>query len=135
MAFINPAEAIPTKTSKGEEWKAWYLELKNRYGKKNANTIFTKAWSKRGSDSAITNDLDETLKKNGVNIQRGLVASIQEGAYDIADTIGDVFSMGKYVWIGGLVMVGVPVFIFLLQIARKPERVGAVAGTAIKYAK
>jgi len=135
MALINPVDTIPTKASKGQEWKAWYLELKKRYGKKTANTLFVKAWSKRGSDSAITNDLDQELKKNGVNVQRGSLASIQEGAYNVLETVGDVFSMGKYVWIGGMILVGVPVFILLVQVARKPERVGAIAGTALKFAK
>jgi|CXWL01.1.fsa_nt_gi hypothetical protein len=134
MGLINPAESLPTQRSNGEEWKAWYIELKSRYGKKNANAIFTKAWGLRGSDSALTGDLDATLKKNGINLQRGALASLQEGAYSAMDTLEGIFNMPKYILIGGGILVGVPLFIFLIQLARKPERVGAVAGTAVKYA-
>lgn len=132
MALLNPSETIPTKSSKGEEWKAWYLELKSRYGKKTANNIFTKAWRLRGSDSALTNDLDTVLKKDGINLQRGAIASIQEGAYGALDSIESVLGMPKKILIVGGILVGVPLFIFLIQLARKPERVGSIAGSAGK---
>ncbi|GIW67717.1 MAG: hypothetical protein KatS3mg096_585 [Candidatus Parcubacteria bacterium] len=62
--------SIPSKSSTPEEWILWYDELKRRYGKFRANSIFLYAFSKLGDVSLKSNDyFYKQMLDRGVEIQ------------------------------------------------------------------
>ena len=127
---VNPTN-VPSKRSTAAEWINWHKALKSNFGKKVANDLFLKAWRVRGGkgSDANTNELRSYLEKNGIVIDRNLVASITDTAYDLGDSIADTFKIGKYATIViGVIVVG-SVGLLLFNIARQPI---AAAGAAAK---
>jgi hypothetical protein len=124
--------SIPQIQSNAEEWISWHKELKAYFGKKDANTIFVKAWSTRGGVSSVANttELRKYLSENGIQISKDGLASFIDGSFGVFDTIGDIFKIGAT---GSIVVIGGSVLLVGAIIWRltKSESIG----TIIKYAK
>lgn len=106
---MNPTKIIPTRTSSSQAWIQWHKAMKSRYGKKQANMLFVKAWDVRAGagTAASTNELREYMKKQGVNIDTTTFESVTDSISSGLDGIGDFFSMGKYFVIGiGVIILG-----------------------------
>lgn len=118
---INPSENIPKASSTSEAWVQWHKDLKKMFGKKKANSIWVYAWSKRGgvNSGANTRSLSNYMEREGVNIQRTAFAEATE---TVADFTSGVFTIGKVVVIGGLVLSGVVLLVFLKSIIKDPNK-------------
>ena len=129
---VNPVNNIPTSSSLPEAWIDWHKQLKSSFGKKQANALFIKAWSRRGSSAANTSDLRSYLSKNGINISKSAWDSVVDKGVDVTDFFGDAFTMGKYVSISLAVITLGGLALIIFNIGRKPAE---SIGTVIKYAK
>ncbi len=101
----DPKKNIPQQNSNPEVWQNWHSSLKDNYGKKSANAIFLYAWSIRGNKNDDAN-LRAYLKENGITLTTGVLGKTEDYASGIVDSIGDIFSVGKYFGIG-IVVLGV----------------------------
>jgi len=120
----------PTKTSLDNEWIAWYEQVENVFGnKKDANYLFVKAWSVRGSDTANTSNLRSFMEKKGVKVSGGIMADYVDGATNMLDSFGSIFKIGT----GVSMTIGVIVVLFVILIVWRLSSPQAV-GTVIKYA-
>ncbi len=125
---VNPTTNIPSKSSTDGVWIQWHKELKSNFGKKVANSLWSKAWTKRGSDSANTNTLRSYMEDNGVKVETSTVAALIDSGYDILDNIGDVFTMGKYVSIAVIIIILGGAAMLIFNIAKNP--IGAANAAA-----
>lgn len=124
---MTPAtiENIPNRSSQGQEWLQWHKDLKSRYGKKRANSIFIRAWGLRGKEnsSANTSQLRDYLKGQGIQLETSTISSLYDAAADVGDFFGDIFVVGKYIGIGlGVILVG-GIGMLIFNIAKSPVEV------------
>lgn len=113
---------IPQSNSAGSKWIIWHKALKKKFGKRQANIIWLKAWEVRGGKgtSASTSDLRTYMEENGVNLE---TTSLEDVA-DFGVSVGDAFELGfnVYKWLmialGISVVGGVAILIF--NVASKP---------------
>ena len=133
---INPSENIPKASSTSESWVQWHVDLKKMFGKKKANSIWVYAWSKRGgvNSEANTRTLANYMQKQGVDIDRTLFDQTTE---TIADFTSGVFTIGKVVLIGGLVLGGVVLLTALNSLRKDPSKIAYLTpqGRALKTAQ
>ena len=126
---INPLKFVPDAHTSVEEWIEWHKALKYRYGRKSANHLWIMAWTNFGSEKKNVEMLRDYLEKNKLKLEVGFFKTIIDMGGDIADYIGDIFVVGKYVAIGfGIILVG-GIGLLVFNIARKP---GETIGTAAK---
>lgn len=128
----DPISSIPQYNSGFEAWINWYDSLKQNFGKKQAKSLWIKAWKIRGNSSANTNELRTYMKKQGVSIDKSAWDSAVDTAVSAGDFFGDVAGVGKYVGIGVAVIVVGGLGLAIFNIAKRPAE---SIGTAIKYAK
>lgn len=128
---VDPTTNIPTRSSAGSAWIQWYTDLKDNFGKKQANALFLKAWQKRGTSDANTHELRELLKKNGVDLEKGALSSLYDTGAGVIDDIGGFLQMGKYAVyaVGGIAILGLGMVVY--NVAKNP---GQAAGVALKTA-
>lgn len=128
----NVTQNIPTISSPPEQWVQWHKDLKNYFGKKEANSLFLKAWTIRGNSKANTSDLRTYLKDNGIKISESSWDSVVDLGVGVGDVFGDFMKISKYAGIamGGIVLIGVGMIVY--NIAKNPAQ---AIGTTIKYAK
>jgi hypothetical protein len=120
--MINPVQNIPNRSSASDHWIEWYKSLKGNFGKKQANMIFVKAWGLRGGagSDASTVELREYMKSNGVTLDTTSIESIQDTVSGGLDSIGDFFTMGKWVGISLIVIVVGGLGLTVYNIAKQP---------------
>lgn len=120
--------SIPTFNAKAEQWIGFHKDLKSNFGKKVANSIWVKAWGIRGNSSANTSDLREYLENNGIKIDESAWDSVVDFGGDISDAFGDIFTVGKWVGIGLVVILVGGLGMLVFNIARKPAEFVGKAG-------
>jgi len=126
MAIVNVL-IEPNQQSSDAIWIQWHKNLKTVLGKKTADSVFIQYWSARGSDSANTNALREYAASQGFQINGGIIGGIVDSVYNIADSIGDVFKIGKYVSIAVIVVIVGGVGMLIFNLAKQPiEAIKAV---------
>lgn len=139
----NPTRIIPNKQSGSAAWIQWHKALKNRYGKKQANALFVKAWDLRGGagTKASTVELRDYMKDNDVVLDTTTMEDIQDITSSGLDVIGDMFTMGKYFTIAvGVIVVG-GLGILVYNIVKNPIKSASAAanftptGRAVKMLK
>jgi len=128
--MADPTRIIPTKTSPSQSWVEWHKAMKNRYGKKQANILFVKAWELRGGagTSASTNELRTYMADNDVVLDTSTMESITDATLTGFDSIGDLFTIGKYavITVGVIVVGGLGLLVY--NIAKQPfKAVGSVS--------
>lgn len=114
--MANPTQIIPTKVSSSQAWMQWHKAMKGRYGKKEANILFVKAWDLRagkGTD-ASTGELREYLKDNDVVLDTTTMEDVTDSVSSGLDFVGDFFTVGKYMTfaVGFIVVGGLAILIF-----------------------
>ena len=116
----DPSKNIPTASSPSSSWIDWHRRLKKTFGKKQANSIWVYAWSKRsGVDSqANTNTLSRYMEGEGVDVERTFFDEFGQGVGDFATDFGNVT---KWILIGGLVIGGIIVTKIVLSIVNDPK--------------
>lgn len=127
--MADPTKIIPTKQSSSQAWIQWHKAMKNRYGKKQANTLFVKAWDMRGGagSSASTNELREYMKDNDVVLDTTTIENIVDTTSTGLDALGDVFTTGKYLFLGlGVIVVG-GLAMLVYNVAKNPAKSVATA--------
>ncbi len=118
--MVNPTKIIPNKSSSAAAWMEWHKALKSRYGKKQANALFVTAWEKRGSNAANTMELREYMKDNDVDLGSNTVQDVLDFTSGGIDTIGDMFTIGKYLTIGVAVIVVGGLGMLIFNLAKQP---------------
>jgi hypothetical protein len=112
---------IPTKTSADSVWLGWYKELKKSIGRKNANSIFLKAWQTRGSSAANTHMLREELSSSGLTLATdNALSDIRDFAGGVGDFFEGVLNIGKYAGIAILVIVIGGAAMIVYNVGKKP---------------
>jgi len=103
MGKVDPSINIPTASSEAQDWIQWHKELKAFFNKKEANSIWVYAWSRRGGEdsSANTGRLRDYMSSQGIDIQRTRLDAIQDAASDVFGGIGDVLNAVKWIAIIG----------------------------------
>lgn len=126
---VDPSKTIPTGSSESQDWVQWHKDLKKVFGKKQANSIWTYAWSKRGgiNSQANTTTLSNYMEKQGVDFQRTSLAEFGEGITDFGSGIA---SAGKWIVIIGLGLVGLILIRILLNLTKNPN---ATVGQAMMF--
>lgn len=125
----NPSINIPTTRSSSNEWILWHKSLKQMFGKKEANIIWSYAWSKRGGVDVSANDrtLSNYMESQGVDIERSTLDEIGEGVLDFGEGILD---FGKWLIIIPLGIAGIILIAILVQLFRNPNK---TVGTAMMF--
>ena len=120
---INPTSFLPTTVSTASQWILWHQALKARYGKATANTLFLDAWQHRQSSKANTTELRAYLTDNGMTIEEGYFGYVA----DFFDEATGMLALGSKAGLYGgaaiVVLLLIPIMIFLINLARKPDTV------------
>jgi hypothetical protein len=125
---IPALQNIPNVNSTDSQWIAWYNLLSKRYGKKNANGIFLSAWERRRGSSnylsgtkANTTTLRNFLEEQGIKIDGdGLMSYPADLLDDIETGITTAFGITKTVFIVLFILIIIPLFLLMINIARNP---------------
>ena len=128
--LITPDKTIPTKTSTTDDWINWHSQCRKMFGKKTANTLFLKAWEKRGNDKSNNRALRNYLEKYGLNLDASGWANASDKALDFTDMIGNVFRVGGYVAVGFGALILIAISIGIINMAVHPDKAteGATRG-------
>jgi hypothetical protein len=126
---VDPIQTIPDKNSTGAQWIQWHQALKDRYGKKQANSLFLYGWEKRRASGNIltgnianTQTLREYLEKQGITVSGDGVLDYAADALDnFEDYFGGIFGVGKTVAIVIALLILIPIAFLLINIARNPK--------------
>ena len=127
--MANPIQLIPNMQSSSQAWIQWHKAMKSRYGLKEANTLFVKAWDLRGGagSSASTNELRTYMKDNGVTLDTTSIEDVVDTTQSGLDSLGNMFTMGKYVAIGvGVIVLG-GAALLVFNIAKQPIKAASAA--------
>lgn len=126
---------IPNKESNSAYWISWHKEMKRKYGKSTANTIFSSAWDRLKDYSGSANDstFRDYFQSQGINIKGdNIFERGGDAVADVGDFVGNIFGTGKTIMIvvGGITF-GI-VALGLYNIAKNPNATaGAVAKNII----
>jgi hypothetical protein len=126
---VDVVNSIPTYNSTTMAWIEWHKGLKDNFGKKQANSLWLKAWKIRGSAKLSTSDLRNYLEKQGLKMDTSAWDKVIDFGDDIGDSIGAAFSAGRIVSIslGVIIIGGLGMLVF--NIARKPNETIRLATT------
>lgn len=86
---------IPQLSSSSAEWIEWHKNLKSRYGKSTANTLWLKAWRFRGNSKANTNELRTYMSDNSVKIDSSTWNKIVDVGDSVVDKVGNIIKVGE----------------------------------------
>ncbi|GAL83421.1 hypothetical protein MYP_648 [Sporocytophaga myxococcoides] len=125
---IPALQNIPSVNSTDVQWISWYNLLRKRYGKRNANDLFLSAWERRRGSSnflsgtkANTTTLRNFLEDQGIQISGdGLMSYPADLLDDIETGITTAFGVTKTVFIILFILIIIPLFILVFNIARNP---------------
>lgn len=92
---------IPQMTSSSAEWIEWHKNMKSRYGKSTANSLWLKAWRFRGNSKANTNELRTYMSNNGVKIDSSSWDKIVDIGDSVVDKVGNIIKVGE---VGAIVL-------------------------------
>jgi hypothetical protein len=119
MAIVNVL-IEPNQQSSDAIWIQWHKDLKSVLGKKTADSVFLAYWTARGMDFANTHALRDYASGEGFTIDGGIIGGVLDGVYGIADNIGDVFKVGKYVTYAVLFIIIAGAGMLIFNIAKQP---------------
>jgi hypothetical protein len=132
----DPAQIIPQSNSDSEQWMQWHKSLKSNFGKQTANSLWVKAWKKRGNPTASTNALRAYLNKNGIQLNTSKWDDIVDTGVGAADFIGSFFKAGQWMTLGvGVIVVG-GLGMIIFNLAKSPaESIGLAARAFVTKGK
>ena len=122
--MIDPSQSIPTASSESQNWVQWHKDLKKVFGKKQANSIWNYAWSKRGGKNSkgATTTLRNYMGKQGVNIDKTTLSGLADFGDSVGSFFGGVFSAWKWVMIIGGGAVGIILIRVLWKMSKDPNK-------------
>ena len=139
MALLSPDKILPSSNSTDQAWIDYRQSLGRYLGRKQANQYFTKTWELRGGTSVRgnTSKLREYLKSVGLSVETNGLQDIADFGGDVADSIGDFLTVGKFTGIAILAIVLGGLATLVISVARKPERIvlATPAGRAVSLVK
>jgi len=106
--------SIPQLNSSSAEWIEWHKNLKSRYGKSTANSLWLKAWRFRGNSNANSNELRTHMSSNGVKIDSSFFNKVVDVGDNVIDKVGNIVKLSRVgtVVVGGALMIGVAYIIY-----------------------
>jgi len=125
----NPTKIIPNKQSSSATWIQWHKAMKSRYGKKQANALFVKAWDLRGGAGtpASTIELRDYMRSNDVVLDTTTFEDVIDTTNAGLDAVGDFFTMGKYFTIAvGVIVVG-GLGLLVYNVVKNPNKSASMA--------
>lgn len=114
---------VPNQSSTSYQWMDWYENLKDRFGKKLADSYFKQNWAKRGNINVVNEEMQNYFEKEvGLRLEQTMANEISGFSYDIGDTIADAMTMAKWsaIVVGGIIVV--PIAIVLINVALSPNK-------------
>ncbi len=131
MSVKDPSRSVPTVSSPAESWIQWHRDLRKVFGKKQANSIWVYAWSKRGGEKspANTRSLRSYMESQGVDISRTTLSGVGDSLANFGSGIG---SFVKWTLVGSLVLGGVLVVAVAYNVVKNPTVVNQVASSSPK---
>ena len=128
--------SIPPFNSQAEQWIQFHKDLKSNFGKKVANSTWTKAWGIRGNEKANTGDLRDYLGDNNIKISTSAWDDVVDFGSDVTDLFGDAFQVAKWSGIGLAVILVGGIGMLVFNIARRPaESIGLAARAFVTKGK
>jgi len=135
--MTDPTKIVPNQQSSSQSWIQWHKAMKSRYGLKEANLLFVKAWDKRGGagSKGSTNELREYMRDNDVKLDTTGLEDVLDTGSSVLDTIGGAFTAGRYISlaIGVIVLGGAAMLIF--NIAKQPIKAAGAASNLMPMGK
>ena len=125
----DPSKRIPTTEDTAEMWVSWHKSLKKWFSKAEANEHWLRFWNQRGGagSDADTMDLREYMESQGVNLTTTIMGDIADGSMGVVDFIGDTFTWGRGLIIGGVVVgIGLIAF-YVIYITTKGKTASEMA--------
>lgn len=126
---------IPNKDSNSSYWISWHKEMKKKYGKSTANSIFISAWDRLKEYSGGANDSNfrEYFQSQGIDIKGdNIFERGGDAVSDVGEYIGNIFGTGKTIMlvVGGITFSIVSLGLY--NIAKNPNSTaGAIAKNII----
>lgn len=133
---FDPTQNIPQLNSRADEWIAWHKTLKAKFGKKVANSLWMKAWAKRGSNNSNTSELRSYMDGNGIKLDASAWNKVTDFGGGAMDFVGNFFQAGQILAIGlGVIIVG-GIGLGVYNIMKKPnDTIGVITTSAVKGLK
>lgn len=125
--IVKSIQNLPSVNSTDAQWIAWYKTLHAEVGKKNANTLFLRAWEKRKNagllgSAANTSALRDFLSKYDIDVSPDGIFAYPISAFEYVEGgISTAFGIGKWTFLAIAILVLVPVVILSINIARNPK--------------
>ena len=114
---------IPTSQSDVSFWIAWHRALKKCVGSNKANSLWTDAWGRFGSDDKNTYDLRQYLTGEGITIEQGVLAQATDVIGGVGSFIGRGAKFGQVMGMAlGIILVG-GVGMIIYQMTKSPENI------------
>lgn len=125
--------SIPQFNGQSAEWIEWHKNLKARYGKKEANSMWMAYWKYRGNSKANTSELRTYMSNNGLKIDSSAWDKVVDLEHNVVDSIGGIFkvSMTTQVIVTGVVLASVGFIIY--SVMSKPDKYAIAVGKGAKY--
>jgi hypothetical protein len=101
--------SIPQLNSSSAEWIEWHKNLKSRYGKSTANSMWLKAWRFRGTANANSNELRTYMSGNGVKIDSSFFNKVVDVGDNVIDKVGGILKIGQVgtIVVGSALIIGI----------------------------
>lgn len=123
--------SIPQLNATSDVWINWHKVLKNNFGKKEANTLWIKAWYRRKGPNSSTNELRTYMHGQGIDIEKSYGESVMDSAFSFVDFFGDYLTLGKYVGIGLTVIIVGGLGMIVFNLAKNPAKNIGIAAKAL----
>ena len=114
---------IPTSQSDVSFWIEWHRALKRCVGPNKANSLWTDAWGRFGSEGKNTYELRQYLTSQGITIEQGVLAHYTDALGGVGSFIGTNIKFGQIMGMSlGIILVG-GVGMIIYQMTKSPENI------------
>jgi len=125
----DPSNIIPTAESTADIWLNWHKSLRRWFSKSEANTHWLRFWQQRAGagSQADTHALRQYMEKQGVELSTDTWGQVTDGAFNVAEWIGDTINVTRIIIVGTVVIgVGLVAYYFIRS-TNKGKSVGEMA--------
>ena len=134
MSYTS-VQNIPTRNDSDAVWINWYKDLKATLSNKQANDVFSRAWSSQNASNSDANTtyLREFMSKNGIDISGGVLGTSLDFGRSATNYVGDLFTFQKFIvfGLGTVVVVSLGALIFQLATKSSVRKEALDIGTTI----
>lgn len=115
-------KTMPGIKSTDADWIKWSDRVMNRYGSSLGKQVFLAAWNKRGGQAANTYEFRKHIRDAyGLEINESAWNKITDFGGGVAESVGKVLKVGKYVLIGGAILAGIVIITMGITVAKNPS--------------